>query len=113
MLDAIPSGCIDGLVSIIMPVYNRENYLPAALESILKQTYPNYELIAVDDGSIDSSCAILKSFADQFDGRLTIIRQENKGPSYARNRGIQAARGEYIAFLDSDDFYGISEGVML
>ena len=105
MLDTIPSDYIDGLVYIILPVYNREDYLPAALESILKQTYPNYELIAVDDGSIDSSYEILKGFAYRFKGRLTIIRQENKGPSYARNRGIQAAQGEYIAFLDSDDFW--------
>ncbi len=96
----------DGLVSIIMPVYNREQYVAAAIESVLQQTYKKYELIIVDDGSTDSSLQVIRSFQKYFpDDRLIIISQQNRGPSYAKNVGIEAGHGQYIAFLDSDDFW--------
>lgn len=90
------------LVSIVMPVYNAEKYLEEAIISALHQTYDNIELIAVNDGSKDSSEAILKRFAKQ-DKRLRIISQKNTGIVGALNNGIATARGELIARLDADD----------
>ncbi len=89
------------LVTIIMPVYNAGTYLRISLDSILSQSYQNFEIIAVDDGSTDNSCEILSSYGD----RVTRISQPNKGPSSARNTGIRKANGEYIAFLDADDLW--------
>ena len=90
------------LISVIMPIYNAEDYLRAAIESILKQTYGNIELILVNDGSTDESSEICRSFADR-DKRIVFIDKENAGASSARNRGIEAASGDYIGFIDSDD----------
>lgn len=92
-------------VSIIFPFYNREKYIPFALKSIQAQTYTHYELIAVDDGSEDNSYAVVQFFEKTFEGKLKIIRQSNKGPAHARNAAIEIAKGDLIAFLDSDDVW--------
>lgn len=92
----------DRLISIIIPVYNSEKYLAKALKSAQNQSYANIEIILVDDGSIDESPAICDMFAKQ-DERIKVIHQENQGPSAARNRGIEEAKGEYITFFDNDD----------
>lgn len=90
-------------VSVIIPVYNVEKYLPKCLESVTAQTYANLEIICVNDSSPDNSSAILEEYAKK-DGRIIIINQENTGLSGARNTGIRAASGEYIVFVDSDDW---------
>lgn len=90
-------------VSLIIPVYNVEHYLPKCLESIAAQTLKGFEVILVDDGSTDRSLEILRAFARRFPD-AHVIHQENGGVSNARNAGIQAARGEFIAFMDSDDY---------
>jgi len=90
-------------VSIIMPVYNREEYLEEAIRSVLSQSYSNFELIIVDDGSTDNSINIAKRIAD-WDERITVISlDENKGCAVARNEGLKKARGEFITQFDSDD----------
>lgn len=90
------------LVSIIVPVYNVENYLEGCLDSILSQSYTNIEIIAVNDGSTDSSAQILKSYAKQ-DSRIKVVEKANGGLSDARNVGIANAEGEYVFCIDSDD----------
>ena len=89
------------LISIIIPAYNVEQYLTACL-SIEQQTYQNFEVILIDDGSIDSTGAMCDTVATK-DDRFKVIHQKNQGVSVARNKGIEKARGEYIAFIDSDD----------
>ncbi len=91
------------LVSIIVPVYKAERYLPRCIESILRQTYQNFELILVDDGSPDKCGEICDKYA-QKDNRIKVIRKENGGVSSARNYGIDIAQGEFIYFVDSDDW---------
>ena len=91
-------------ISIIVPVYNASKYLQQCLESIINQTFKNLEIICIDDGSTDNSIEILKKYAD-IDNRITIISQENKYAGYARNVGIGISKGEYLLFLDSDDFF--------
>ena len=91
------------LISVIIPVYNVEKYLRRCLDSVIAQTYQNLEIICVDDGSIDDSGKICDQYAVR-DARIKVIHQENQGLSAARNRGIDAADGEYIAFVDSDDY---------
>ena len=91
----------DPKVSVILPTYNRANYIARALDSILVQTYKDYEIIVVDDGSTDATSEVLKHFSD----KIKYIRQSNQGSATARNRGIQESKGEYIAFLDSDDYW--------
>ena len=93
----------DVKISVIVPVYNSEEYLRRCIDSILKQSYELFELIAVDDGSSDNSWKILENYSKQ-DNRIRIIHQENAGPGKARNRGLDAASGEYVVFVDSDDF---------
>jgi len=90
------------LISVIMPVYNTEMFLGQAIQSIQAQTYPNWELIIVDDGSTDSSAAIAAEFARQ-DPRIQSVLAPHGGRSRARNIGLQAAHGEYIAWQDADD----------
>ncbi|MBO3459834.1 glycosyltransferase family 2 protein [Aetokthonos hydrillicola Thurmond2011] len=90
------------LVSVIIPVYRVEKYIAATVESVLAQTYKNFELLIVDDGSPDKSIEICQQFADN---RIKIIRQENGGVCAARNTGIRNAQGEYLAFLDGDDLW--------
>lgn len=91
------------LVSVIIPAYNAEKYIKEAIESVLNQTYKNIELIVVDDGSTDNTAEIVKKYLN--DPRVKYIYQENKGLAGARNTGIKKAKGDYIAFLDADDFY--------
>lgn len=86
-------------VSIVIPTYNRENFVKQAVESVLAQTFPDYELIVVDDGSTDDTYRQLFCFSS----RIRYVFQPNSGPSRARNTGIQISRGEWISFLDSDD----------
>lgn len=88
---------------MIIPVYNVEKYLRRCLDSVIAQTYQKLEIICVDDGSIDDSGKICDQYAVR-DARIKVIHQENQGLSAARNRGIDAADGEYIAFVDSDDY---------
>lgn len=89
------------LVSVIVPTYNRAALLQQTVESVLAQTYPNIELIVVDDGSTDETPEMLKQYA----GRLVHIRKQNEGGTAARNTGIQAVHGEYLNFLDHDDIF--------
>lgn len=90
-------------VSIILPVYNVERYLAKSLESITRQTFTDYECILVDDGSTDGSGALCDAMAAR-DSRFVVIHQPNSGLPTARNVGIEAARGKYIGFMDSDDY---------
>ena len=91
------------LISIVVPIYNVEKYLPKCIESILNQTYKNFELILVDDGAKDNCGKICDEYA-QKDNRIIVIHKENGGLSSARNAGIDIAKGEYIGFVDSDDW---------
>lgn len=91
-------------ITVIMPVYNVENYLSQAIESVIYQTYENLEIILIDDGSTDQSGNICDKYA-QIDTRIEVIHQENKGLSGARNSGLEVATGEYIMFIDSDDIF--------
>ncbi len=90
------------VISVIVPVYHVEQYLPQCVDGILSQTYPHFELILVDDGSKDGSGVLCDRFAGQ-DPRIRVIHQENGGVSRARNRGLDEAKGEYIVFIDADD----------
>lgn len=94
---------MEPLVSIIVPVYNAENYLVRCVGSVLNQEYTNFELILVDDGSSDNSGAVCDSFAER-DKRVRVIHKENTGVSDSRNRAIEQAQGKYLQFLDSDDW---------
>lgn len=94
---------MDSLISIIVPVYNQEKYLSRCLDSILNQTYKNLEIVCVDDKSTDSTAEIIKRYADK-DSRVVYYRNTGKGVSSARNYGIEKAKGDYIGFVDSDDF---------
>ena len=91
------------LISVIVPVYNVEEYLEECLNSILVQTYTNLEILIVNDGSTDNSLEILQEFS-QRDSRITIFTKENGGLSSARNLAIDEAKGEYFTFIDSDDY---------
>lgn len=91
------------MISIVIPVYNVEKYLPQCLDSVLSQIYTNYEVILVDDGSPDGSGAICDAYA-QKDSRFRVIHQKNAGVSAARNNGIEQAAGEWVTFIDSDDW---------
>lgn len=93
--------------SIIIPIFNREPYIKATLESVINQSYREFELICVDDYSSDNSLGILKSYAEK-DSRIKIIlHKENKGPHIARKTGVQNASGDYILFLDCDDAFSL------
>lgn len=91
-------------VSIILTVFNTSRYLEQCLDSIVSQTFKDIEIICVDDGSTDESLKILKKYRDD-DSRITLISQKNSGAGAARNQGLSIARGEYLSFLDSDDFF--------
>ena len=91
-------------VSVIMPVYNVENYLRQCLDSVINQTLRDIEIICIDDQSTDGSLGILKDYA-AIDPRIRIITQKNAGAGAARNTGLKVAKGEYLSFLDSDDFF--------
>ena len=91
------------LVSIIIPIYNREQTLERCLCSIIRQTYPNLEIIAVDDGSTDHSRVILERY-EKKDPRLHVIYKKNSGVSESRNLGLQMAKGDFVQFVDADDW---------
>lgn len=91
-----------GGVSVMMPAYNAERYLSAAIESLLAQTFTNWELLVVDDGSTDGTGAVAAGYPDP---RIRVIRQANRGEAAARNVALDHVRGEYVAFLDADDAY--------
>ena len=87
-------------ISIVIPLYNKEKFIARTLESVLAQTFKNFEVLIVNDGSTDSSVEVAKKYIDD---RFRIINQKNSGVSAARNKGIKLARAKYIAFLDADD----------
>lgn len=89
-------------ISIIIPIYNAEKYLQETIESVLRQTYQNWELILVNDGSTDNSALICRSWYEN-DNRIKYIETKNQGACYARNKGIEDSKGEYIFFMDADD----------
>lgn len=91
------------LISIIIPVFNVEQYIPQCLSSVLRQSYKNLEIICIDDGSTDSSLGILRHY-QQTDTRIRVISQTNKGVAAARNLGLTLASGELLIFIDSDDW---------
>lgn len=91
------------MISIVVPIFNAESNLKRMLESILAQTYQKFECILIDDGSTDASYSICKEY-EKRDARIRNFTQENHGVSYSRNRGIELARGKFVAFLDADDF---------
>lgn len=97
-------GEIQPLVSVIMPAYNSEKYIGKSIESVLAQDYEKFELIIVDDGSKDGSKSIVEQYAKN-DIRIKLLEQANQGVSAARNKGLDTATGEYVAFLDSDDLW--------
>lgn len=93
------------LVSVIVPSYNYLRFIDKCLESVLAQDYPNIEIIVVDDGSTDGSLEHLKGL----DAPIKVLQQQNQGVSVARNRGLLESKGEFVAFLDADDFWDISK----
>jgi len=93
-------------ISVIIPSYNVSTYIGRCLDSVVNQTLYDIEIIIVDDGSTDGTYNIAKSYAD-VDDRIILIQQEHKGQSCARNRGLEIAKGEYVAFIDSDDFIDV------
>ena len=90
------------LISVIIPVYNVEQYLNRCVDSVINQTYKNLEIILIDDGSTDNSGKICDEYS-QKDKRVKVIHQKNMGVSNSRNKGINIAKGKYITFVDSDD----------
>lgn len=90
--------------SVIIPVYNREKFIGRALDSVLKQSFKDFEVICVNNGSTDQTLPIITDYAEK-DSRIKVFDQANRGRSAARNRGLENASGEWICFLDSDDFY--------
>ena len=93
---------IEGLISVIVPIYNLEDLLKNSVQSIIRQTYPHLEIILVDDGSTDQTFAVMQSLAEK-DKRIVLIHQENSGVSKARLAGVLAAHGDWIGFVDGDD----------
>jgi len=92
-------------VTIVLPTYNRAAFLPAAFESVLNQSFTNWRLVVIDDGSTDTTAAVVAAFRSRFEGRLQFVQQPNAGAYAARNRGVDEATGQYIAFFDSDDLW--------
>jgi len=103
--EAPPPDAGRPLVSAVLPVYNGERYLAQTLESLLGQTYPALEVVAVDDGSTDGSAAILDGWRERFGGRLLVLHVPNGGVSRARNLGVERAKGAWVAFIDQDDLW--------
>ena len=99
-------------VSVIIPIYNVEDYIEECLVSVLNQTLKEIEIICVDDGTKDSSMEIVERYAKE-DDRIVIIHRENGGLSAARNTGLEAATGEYVYFLDSDDLHTLINDVLI
>lgn len=95
---------VKGLVSIITPCYNSERFISETIDSVKSQTYPNWEMLIIDDGSTDNSEKIVDQYVEK-DSRIKLIKQKNAGSAAARNNGIRHAQGQYIALLDSDDIW--------
>ena len=95
------------LISVIVPMYNTEKYITQCLESVVAQTFVDYEVIVIDDCSTDKSVAIVESLTSKFNGRLQLVKlkKNNRSPGIPRNKGLKLARGKYIIFLDSDDMF--------
>ena len=91
------------MISVIIPVYNAEKYLSRCIDSVLNSSYTDFELLLINDGSTDQSLDICRQYKDQ-DSRITVISQENQGVSAARNLGLRICRGDWIIFIDSDDY---------
>ena len=89
------------MISVLIPAYNAEKYIAEALESVLRQTYKDFEMIVVDDGSTDNTRCVVESFS----GKVQYYYQENSGAGAARNHGIKLSRGDFLAFLDADDIW--------
>jgi glycosyltransferase involved in cell wall biosynthesis len=98
----------NGLISVIIPTYNSASFLGEAIESVLRQDLPVHEIIVIDDGSTDNTESVVKNI----NGNIRYLYQENHGPSHARNKGIEIAKGDYIAFIDADDVW-VSENLSL
>ena len=96
------AGRTDVKISVIVPVYNVEKELPRCIESLLTQTYSNFELLLINDGSSDGSPEIMERYAEK-DPRIRTLHKKNGGVSSARNRGLEQAKGEYVCFVDADD----------
>ena len=92
------------LVSVIIPIYNADRYLSRCVESVLKQDFPDIEIILVNDGSTDSSLSVCQDYNNRYPEKVRVLNQTNMGASIARKNGIQAAKGEFLMFVDSDDF---------
>lgn len=90
------------MISVVIPLYNKQQSAARAIRSVLEQTYQDFELIVIDDGSTDGSLQVARSFTDP---RLVVLTQQNEGVASARNRGVRAAKGNYVSFLDADDEY--------
>jgi glycosyltransferase involved in cell wall biosynthesis len=99
------SYCINPMISVIMATYNRERYIRAALESILKQSYTNMEIIVIDDGSTDRTPDVITALMDDTGATIHYVQQQNRGQASALNHGLRLAHGSIIAFLDSDDLW--------
>lgn len=99
------SSISEPLVSVVMPAYNCDRFIEAAITSVINQTYGNWELIIIDDGSSDSTCSVAESFSKE-DKRISIVKNPNNmGVAKTRNRGLDLAKGDYVALLDSDDLW--------
>ncbi len=101
--------CISGLVSVVIPVHNRARLLGRAVDSVLAQTYPHYEIIIVDDGSTDDTPQAAAALAQAHPDRIRVLAQPNRGPGPAREQGRLAARGEFIQYVDSDDLLDVQK----
>ena len=91
------------MISVVIPLYNCEKYINECLDSVLANSFSDYELIIINDGSIDNSLKIAEEYSKK-DPRIKVYSQENRGVSYTRNRGIKLAKGDYISFIDADDY---------
>ena len=100
-----PEDYVKGLVSVITPVYNVEKYIDRTLNSVFSQTYDKIEIILVDDQSTDGSAAIIKRYSESHPEIVYYLQPQNMGAGYARNKALELARGQYVAFLDADDVW--------
>ncbi|RYE81336.1 MAG: glycosyltransferase [Oxalobacteraceae bacterium] len=100
-MSVLPHQPVPGLASVIIPAYNAAGFVAEAIDSVLAQDYPQVEIIVVNDGSKDNTLEVLRGYGD----RITIVDQANAGPPKARNAGLRAVRGEFVAFLDADDVW--------
>ena len=91
------------MITVIVPVYNAERYLQECLQSIVSQTYDDLQIILIDDGSTDNSLSVAREMATR-DTRISVLEQAHKGQSAARNAGLEQAKGEYLSFVDADDY---------